>query len=393
MKLKSLAIITITISIFLNLFFYIPYARIISVPGYILYSLVFIFVFFYYFIYKIKININKELFLWFILYFFINSFYILLNGFGEEEFKYYIPVIMSIPIFLSLSLLFNLDNTNLNLTRKSITIGIIVGVILLITDFIKPGYFISNSDTLERAVATYGNSNIAGAVIILGMILTIDIIQKKFKFFYIVFLFLGILVTFSRSNIIIFFIILLFMTYQNKISKHLLIFLVSSIFLFLIILIFGGFQFLHDTFDMNISNNLINRINFFVDNNNADLSNISERKTVLLAALEIFMNNPIFGAGFASTRIWEYPVGPHNTIMMTFAEFGIFAILIVPLFLFINLYKAHHFKIKEYYDMTILFTIYYLLSCMFSHNMLEQSFNIAGIIIISTLLNKKSQKD
>jgi len=335
-----------------------------------------------------KFVLSKELIIWVVFYFLINLIYITLAGFGMKEFRYLIPVIMMIPIFLSFSLLYNLDDRQLLVTRKAIVVALIIGVLLLILDFIMPGKFTSDDNLSGRAVATYANANIAGAVLILGMILTIDIIDKKFRIYYLLFIFLGILVTFSRSNIMIYLIIIFLMSLQNKISKTFFFSIIITVFAIFMFLLFGGFELLSELFNLKITDNLVNRITFFLDSEHTDLSNISERKMVLMAALDMFADNPIFGNGFASTRLWEYRVAPHNSFARTFAEFGLFGIFIIPSFLYFTTRKVFKSMDKNYRDIGILFIVYYVLSSMFSHNMLDQAFNMVGAIIIATLGSK-----
>jgi len=392
MKIENILIPFITIGIFLNLFFYLPVAKIINIPEYLIYFSLFFIMIMIYMLKRKKIEISNELLIWSIFYLFVNFSYIIFTGIGSREFKYLIPVITLVPVLIGLYLLYNLDNNQLIKTRKSIVIALIIAVPILVYDFLFPGDFVTTKILDNRAVAMYGNANIVGVVLILGLILTIDIIPEKYKSLFLFYIFIGVLVTFSRSNIMLYILILTIMSFQNKISKKLFLILVFIVISFMIFLVFDGNALLQEYLHVSLNENNINRLLFFIDNTNSDLQNISERQRVLQAALGMFADSPIVGNGFASTRLWEYPVGPHNTIALTLADFGLFGLLIVPLFLFATSYKVLRNGIKEHKQLAILFIVYYLYSCMFSHNMLDQKFNYVGAIIITILARKNNSK-
>ncbi len=393
MNFKNIMLSFFTIGIFTNLFYYLPHAKIIKIPEYIIYFTLLIVMLFIYLYKRQNLIFDKQIFYWVIFYFSLNLLYLNFTGIGSVEFRFMIPVIMIIPLFLALSLLYSLDDENLTITRKSIIYAFLISIPLIIFDFVSPGFFVNTKIEDARAVATYGNANIVGAVLIVGLILSIDIIPKKFRVIYILYIFMGILVTFSRSNIMLFLLILAVMSFQNKITKKLFFFIIIFIFSFFIFLLFDGQSFLEQNFGIVFNDNIVQRLAFFIGDSGAKSYGMSERQQVLNAALNMFYESPFYGNGFASTRLWNYHVGPHNTIALTLAEFGVFGFLIVPLLLFVSTYKIFISKNKELKQIAFSFVIYYLYSCMFSHNMLEQTFNYASIVILSILGLKEINKE
>jgi len=387
----------VTLSVFLNLFKY--YAYYSAVPTYIFQIFIFFIVTIYYLVKNKQIMYSKLLFLWIIYFFIISTIYYVITGFGGlVEYKRYVPIVTLVVIFFNFSLMYALDDDDLSKTRRIIFFSMLIAVILLVYDFVFPGSFvIDNKDVFisGRALATYNNQNIVGAVLILGLILSIDILDRKYRMYYIMYIFIGIAVTFSRSNLIIFFIILFIFAIQKKISRVSLLNLYIVLFGILLWLGFGGLEWIGDQFNIEISSDLLNRVNFFIDRKDADTSDMNERKMVLHAALNMFQDHPIFGNGFASTssELWAYRVGPHNTFARTWAEYGLFGVLIIPLFLLSATYQIFFSIDKAKRDLGILFIVYYTLSSFFSHNMLEQDFNIIGAIVIATLGYKNYRKE
>jgi hypothetical protein len=377
-----------TIGIFTNSFYYLTKIRLIPLPEYIIYFSLFLLMISIYLLKKQILSIDRNFIIWYIIYLSINLIYIALNGFDNKEINYLVPIIMILPIFIAYSLLYSFDDYNLLQTRKSIVLAMIIAVPLLVFDFILPGHFIDTKLIDGRAVATFANANIVGSIFALSLIFTIDIINKNFKSIYVLYLFIGILVTFSRSNIILFLILLFILTIQKKLSKTPFISIIILIMMTMTYLIIDNNNILN-SIGITLNENTINRLLFFIDHDKTDLGNISERERVLTAALNMFFNSPFFGNGFASTRIWEYPVGPHNTIALTFADFGLLALTMVPLLLFVATYKIFKDGNKKTKDLAKTFIFYYLYSCMFSHNMLEQPFNYIAIILL-LFLGKKS---
>jgi O-antigen ligase len=70
------------------------------------------------------------------------------------------------------------------------------------------------------------------------------------------------------------------------------------------------------------ASDLAARLGFFTSGRVSDDS-ASERLTVALAALDLFMQHPLLGAGAGSTYLWSLPVSPHNQPLALAAEFGI----------------------------------------------------------------------
>jgi O-antigen ligase len=99
----------------------------------------------------------------------------------------------------------------------------------------------------------------------------------------------------------------------------------------------------------------------------------------------MYANKPIFGQGYAATRLWEYEVSPHNTFVMHWADYGIFGILLIPLMFFYASYNIMKFGNQNQKYLAYLIITYFTLSCFFSHNMLEQPLQIASIIILSVI--------
>ena len=151
-------------------------------------------------------------------------------------------------------------------------------------------------------------------------------------------------------------------------------------------------DFLAEKYDLQVTDNMRNRVNFFADEKHTDLSDINERKQVLKAALEMFMDKPVFGNGYAATRLWDYYVAPHNTFAMHWADYGLFGVLIIPLLLFFSTYYIFKYGSTEQKQVAIRVIPYFIMACFFSHTILIQPFQLATVIALSTMGYKAKQQ-
>jgi len=385
-----------TIMVFLNLTTYFSHLNFFPFPGYIIDILLFSILFLFYVKKRISFPLRNIVLIWIAYFVFINTIYFLFSSTGIEEFAHYKLVLFSLFTMFSLILLFNLDDEELSVTRKTMIFLSLIAALTLGIDYFDPGFFYFGLDhefsPLGRATSLYINANVAGGVMVLFLIFGIDFLPRKFRILFISIIFLGLFFTMSRSNIILMFITLAIMFFQGKLHGRQLLLTLMGIMFFFIWLATGGLDTLSDKFDMEVTENMRNRVNFFTDKKHADTSDLNERKQVLKAALEMFMDRPILGNGFAATRLWKYNVGPHNTFATHWAEYGIFGMLIIPMMLFFSSRYIFIYGKKDHKQLALLVIIYFTISSFFSHNMLDQPLQLASVITLSVIGYKAKLK-
>lgn len=380
--------------IFLNTLIFIGYAKYSPIPAYMIYVITTALLYAYYMSTQTKIRINIYLAGWMMFYLSVYGIYFIgdmASSSAWREFKY--PLYFS--FFLgSMTLVYGLDDKNCSFSRKIIAFSGIIGVIMLGIDYFDPGYFMQDLNTEDitggRAAALYGNANIAAAIMNLVLILSIDIIPKKYRLLFIIIIFFGIFFTMSRSNIMIFLALCIVFFAQKKINLLGLMTTIISIFIFATWLSLGGFDYLSENYDLKVSQDMQNRVAFFKADKNTDMSNTNERLEVLKAALNLFMDHPITGVGIGATTggrtfLWPHNVGPHNTFAANWAEFGLLGVLFIPLLLFSSTYLIFIGNNKELKQLAVLFIIFFVTQSFFSHNMLEQPYQLAAAVMLSVL--------
>ncbi|HIP27496.1 MAG TPA: O-antigen ligase domain-containing protein [Flavobacteriaceae bacterium] len=394
--IKNIILIISTSLIFLNLTIYLPFVGFFPFPAYFIDLMIFISIVIFYLKKGLTFPYQNIIVVWILYYTTINISYFIASPTGIEEFKFLKLFFFFLFMFFSFIFLFNLDDENMTTTRKTTVVLAPILFILLAIDYFEPGYFYFGKEIVNyvagRASAVFLNANIAGGASVLLLILGIDMIPKKLRFIFIIILFLGVFFTMSRSNIMIFILTLIIMFFQKKLyASHLLIIL-TFVILFFTWLTTGGFDTLSDKYNLEVSQNMKSRVNFFANNKSSDTGDMNERREVLSTAIGMYTSNPIFGTGYASTRLWDYNVSPHNTLAMHWADYGIFGILLIPLMFFFSSVNIFKYGNRNQRHLAFLIITYFLLSCFFSHNMLEQPLQIAPIIMLSVIGHKVRNK-
>jgi len=381
---------------FLNLTIYLPNVYIFPYPAYLLDLSIFMLFAAYYIKNNIRIPYQNIVIIWIVYYAIVNFSYFIASPAGPEEYKFLKTFFFFLFLLFSLILLFNLDDENLSRTRKTLVYLAPIATLTLGIDYFDPGVFYFGIDiktfVVGRAASMYLNSNIAGGAMLLMLILGIDMVPKKWRMLFVAIIFIGVFFTMSRSNLMMFFLILIMMFFQKKLNGvHILISFIGIMFFFTW-LATGGLDTLSQKFDLEVTDNMKNRVNFFADNKVSDTGDIQERKRVLMAALEMFADKPILGQGFAATRMWDYHVAPHNTFAMHWADYGLFGVLIIPLMFFFSTYYIFKYGSKEHRQVALLVIPYFTLACLFSHTIMIQPFQLATIIALSTIGYKAKKR-
>jgi len=339
-----------------------------------LYTLIMIF-------YKKNLTIlNKPLFYWIYFYFSLVLLYYIVNNHLEvDEFRKHI---FSLVFLICLFTIISYD-TNLTLTKKAIFIITLVAIFNNIYEFINPYSFYSElsgiKNSIGRSAGFYINANISGEAIVLGLLFSYFTVPKKFRFLFLIACFLGILLTFSRTALLGYFLVTLFLLKNEQINRVYILILVSTLIIFIIITI----PFIEDLIQIyfpNNSNNLINRLNFFSGNAGVDFSQ-KERTEVAIAAFNLFADNLPFGAGLGVTEHWEHRVSAHNMYLTFMAQFGILGIFMYPALIFAASYNAY----KSNYPLAKPFIIYMLIIGFTTHNVLDAYHMLTAIALISNM--------
>lgn len=253
----------------------------------------------------------------------------------------------------------------------------------VLLDFAYPGLFYPpdiEGAVLGRAAAMFINPTKAGEVLLHVFILGCAVIGLRYRGPLLLFAGAAILVTFSRSSIIAWGGVLSIMIAYRALPRSMA---VSAALAFAALALgLGSFEsYLESRNEFEgASGNILSRLDFFSSFSFDDDSS-EERASVIKASWELFLHNPVFGAGAGSTLFWSHRGGTHNQLLMLAAEYGLFGIGLW-IWLLVILWRGRFFA-ERGLQLAMVFVFAWM--SMFTHQMLDaNTYWLATCALVST---------
>jgi O-antigen ligase len=264
----------------------------------------------------------------------------------------------------------------------------------VMVDFAKPGTLYpvdTDGAVLGRAAAMFINPTMAGEAILHVLLLGCAVCAVKYRLPLFLLAGAGVLTTFSRSSIIAWVLLLLILVVKKTLPRSALF---TTLIVFGVALVFVGHfeSYLHSRQELeDASSNLLSRLNFFSSFTFDDDSS-EERASVIRASWDMFLQNPIFGAGAGAPPFWSQRGRTHNQLLLLAAEYGIFGVGLWA-WLLVVLWKGQFFEDKGL-QMAMVFL--YLFMSLFTHAMFDAAtYWLATFALISvrhdSIVNRSTQ--
>ncbi|MGH8526002.1 MAG: O-antigen ligase family protein, partial [Gammaproteobacteria bacterium] len=250
-----------------------------------------------------------------------------------------------------------------------------------IVDFLNPGVFypLGTDGTVPgRAAATFIGAGKAGEGILLTFLLAIPVLRPRYRALLLLLVGAGVIVTFTRAAILGWMLLWLFLLLRKAVPKYSLAFPLVA--LGTLPLLLGVFEsYLSGREDLaDVLDNMLDRLDFFQRRAFDDDSGL-ERVQVLEVGLDLFLENPIFGAGAFATHLWSLRPSTHNQAVLLAAEYGVFGIALW-VWLAVILWKGKYFQDKTF-QMTACAGFVFL--SMFTHNMFDFVYWLLTFALVS----------
>jgi len=197
----------------------------------------------------------------------------------------------------------------------------------------------------------------------------------------------GVFLTFSRSAIVGFMLVYLYMTIKKKLDFKYMVFIPIILFVFFTL----SLPFLTTYIEKNHSggaSNIINRVMWFTNPAEHADTSTSEREKVAAKAFKMFYDHPFVGSGLGSTVHWNERVSTHNIYLTHTAEIGLLGLFIYPLLLYSIVLQAR----DETKITAGAFAIFTLFIGLFSHNLLDELYMLFAFALMANLSYKSLQK-
>lgn len=196
-------------------------------------------------------------------------------------------------------------------------------------NLVPPGFPGSNPG---RAAGFHINANEAGSALVAAAIVLLARAPARFRGLVLFVLFAGVAATFSRSAIILSILLVLFASRSGLLDRRQLGVLLTAVPLLALALVsLYGFMLTLPGVDIE---NINGRLLWFATGGSEVDDSASSRIQAAMAALEMFLDAPILGQGFAAS-LRDRTMEPHNMYLMVAAEQGVVGLAVYAVFLYL----------------------------------------------------------
>jgi O-antigen ligase len=246
----------------------------------------------------------------------------------------------------------------------------------------------------DRAFGFYGNPNSAGFALILCIILSVDLLEPKYRFLLILLGGLGILPTFSRGSMICWFLTVITLIITKIIPRSQVSYIGLSLITILLIL---GLQ-LNNLSSLRgsdglplLTQDMQDRIAWIVNPFSSKSQNLdnNSRGSLVQQSWQKFAEKPFLGNGLDSTKT-QFSVGlaqdTHNMYLKFMVEHGFLGVFIYPLLILATIWKAR----GETKKIGIVFATNLLVWGFFNHTVIRDFSNLVAFGLMACMV-KQSQ--
>jgi O-Antigen ligase len=329
------------------------------------------------FIKKIK-TMPKPLVIWLGLYGLISMLSLATTNGDEISYKEFRLRIISILFVCLMYVLY--EQKSLKHIKYTIIAVIVMSIANNFYEFISPKFF--SEFSTGRPAGFYINPNKAGCALILGLIFTIDIIKKPYRWFYMFFILSGILSTFSRGAILGWIICAIFLSIARVLSEKRRTIIAGVFALVVVLALTNPLKTIADFAGQSDGAwDVVDRLEQF-QNPSLNDDSAQERKAVIGYAWLMFGNHPFWGNGLGSTYKWTVSeVSTHNMYLFYMADHGIIGVLFLP-----GAILAVAWKNRGQTKVQLLcFVVFMALWGIFSHNILEERYILTIFALLAAM--------
>jgi O-antigen ligase len=288
-------------------------------------------------------------------------------------------------VLFLLSMLFILNHERAQLwARRVMLIAVLIATTFNVYEFFNPFFFVPIGNEFShfgRSAGFFVNPNESAAAIVLGMIFGIGLLREKYRMAFALFSFLGILATFSRAGLIVWFISIPLLLKTRVITFARLIQGAVGVVIIILILIPWWDDLILDFEKLgSLYPESVERIEWFSHPSETDFST-NERRDVLKLGWEMFSERPLFGNGTASTLEWKERSSTHNMYLYYMVDHGIIGLFILPFLVFATTWRAQ----GQARSIGFSFAVIILLFGFFSHNIIGEYYFLLSFSLMAAM--------
>ena len=280
-------------------------------------------------------------------------------------------------------------------TKYTIMAVTLANIVMFVLEFFNPLAFRLEQRAPGRSSGFYDDANTAGIALVLGMILTIDLVKPKYRIFYALLIFLGLAPTFSRGSIAGWVLLVGLMILMKLIPRTQIPLLGGFAVAILITLSsqIDNLAYLKTADGTTLfQEDTLARVEFLIDPFAQSDSSKASRLSHVDDAWEKFANSPFIGNGLGAGQnaATESQVGKaqrsHNTYLDLMVEFGFLGALIYPMMLLASVWKAS----GTFKQQGVCFVVFMLFQGFFSHTLLNEFCSLICYAMVASLARHSS---
>ena len=336
---------------------------------------------------NVIIVLKSPVIIWLPSYIIFSAIWFLAFGQSEIALQQLRTRILSSLFILLMMFLFSSERAQFR-GRQAILIAVLMAVAFNIYEFFHPLAF---SNIPGRSAGLYINPNISAAACILGMIMSIEMAEKKYRGPFVLFVGLGVYLTFSRAGIGVWLTVVVLMSIIGTIHLRGLVLTMILAVVIVTMIILSDLDLIVPLLERidALDQNVLQRIVWLKNPSFYDRPSM-DRISVAKITWDMFLNKPLLGNGTGASSEWNtLGVSSHNMFLNLMADHGILGCFIVPLLVIAVIWQTG----VEIRRIAIIFSFFILLWSLFSHNVLEErhillSFGLMAVMVTESRMKK-----
>lgn len=280
------------------------------------------------------------------------------------------------------------EQRSLKQVQYAILAAVLMAIFNNFVELANPGIF--SALNVGRPAGFYVNPTKTACALVLGMIFTINLIGKPYRWLYVLLIGIGILPTFTRGAILAWVICVAVMISRNYLSNKRRTVIIPTLILIAFLVVVNPLQLMSNYFSGGIDgsySNVLDRLDQF-QNPSVEDQSAKDRANVAKYAWKMFGDNPFWGHGLGSTHQWTVAnVSTHNMYLYYMVDHGVIGLIFLPGVIFAVVYRNR----GEEKTIIICYAIFMGLWGMFSHSVLDERYILLTFSLLAAMNNNQRQ--
>jgi len=270
------------------------------------------------------------------------------------------------------------DSHAIRVARYTVLGCVLFGVVVNVYELFFPMTF---SLVAGRSAGLYLNPNMDGEALVMGMIVSLTLFSARWRGAFMLAVGIGIILTVSRSNILLWIIASFSFIFLQKVQiKNLLQTVTWALVIVLVAMVPMWDQILGAIGTIN--KDVTSRFDWFLDPTDVVDDSSAERKLLAEEAWTRIADRPLLGGGTGAAYLSTEFIGQHNQYLVHMEDYGLLGAMTVPLLMLALAWKAQ----GEAKSLALIFSEVVILEGFFSHTILDFPARLVIIALIAAFV-------